>query len=87
MNRRTKVVLLIGSLAVATVVVLWLAVAPSLSLALTLAQALPNHCKINLRNLIIGCNFHSSTTTTFQSTPIFPTPSGSTASTQSSPTG
>src|SRR5215813_7804704 len=81
MNRRTKAVLLVGSLAVATVV----ASVVALSAALTpvLAQLTPvldhSHCKFfGLRDWVIGCHFQSSLTTSFQSTPIFTTLSNAT---------
>jgi hypothetical protein len=75
MNRRTKAVLHVGSLAVATVVALSAALTPVLG---PLTQVLDHsRCKIGFRNLIIGCDFHSSSTVTFQSTPISATPSNS----------
>jgi hypothetical protein len=65
--------LLIGSLAVATVVVLSLALARGLD---------HEYCDSGFSTLI-NCTFHWSSTTTHQSTPIFTTSSGSTAITQS----
>jgi hypothetical protein len=87
MNRRTKAVLLVGSLAVATVAATAVALSAALTPVLTVLTPVLDHsrCKIDLRNVIIGCNFKSSTTTTFQSTPIFTAPSGSTTVTQSTP--
>jgi hypothetical protein len=88
MNRRTKVILLVGGLVFATVVVLSLALAPSLSLALTLSQGLGhNRCEIGFRNLIIGCHVRASSRITFQSTPdpAFAAPSTSTTIPQASP--
>jgi hypothetical protein len=76
--------LLVGSLAVATIAML--ATAPPVVLWVTLIQGLDqNRCKMSLRNLIIGCTFESSLTQTFQSRPILTTPSSPTTIGQSSP--
>ena len=86
MNRRTKAVLLVGILAVATVVATVVALSAALTPALgPLTQVLDHsRCKMGFRNLIIGCHFTSSSTVTFQSTPIFTTPSNSTTTPQAS---
>ena len=81
MHRRTRRVLLVGSLSVATVVGLWVVL--SLALAATLSAAFTrgvthNRCEIGLRNLIIGCHFTwSRTITTTPSRP--PTDTSSSA--------
>jgi hypothetical protein len=75
MNRRTKVVLLVGSLAVATVVVL--------SVALGRVLDPHNYCETGFSRLI-SCNLHWSSRSTHHSTPIFATPSSSTSTTPSS---
>lgn len=70
MNRRTKGVLLVGSLAVATVVVLTGALAKAMD---------PQHyCETGFSKLI-NCTYHWSSKTTGQSTPIFTTPSNATS--------
>jgi hypothetical protein len=61
MKRRTKGVLLVGSAVVATVMVIGLTVAPSLSLWMTLTRGLDHgRCPISFHNLTIGCTFTSS---------------------------
>jgi hypothetical protein len=74
MNRRTKVVLLVGGLAVAT------AVATVVELTGALAKVVdPQHyCDTGFSKLI-KCTYHLSTTTRSQSTPIFATPSNATS--------
>jgi hypothetical protein len=70
MNRRTKGVLLVGSLAIATVVVLTGALAKAMD---------PQHyCETGFSKLI-NCTYHWSSKTTGQSTPIFTTPSNATS--------
>ena len=65
MKRRTKGILLVGSLAVATVAtVTALSVAPTVSLWLALMRAGHGRCPINVHNLIIGCTLEASATTT-----------------------
>jgi hypothetical protein len=74
MNRRTKGVLLVGSLALAT------AVAMVVVLTGALAKAMdPQHyCETGFSKLI-DCTYHWSSKTTRQSTPIFATPTSATA--------
>jgi hypothetical protein len=76
MNRLTKAVLLIASLAAAAVATA--VVPPSLALTRAITRGFAhNSCEIGLRNLIIGCTFQASRTIT--STPLSPTditPSG-----------
>lgn len=69
MKRRTKVVLLVGGVAVAT------AVAAYVMLSSALAKAIDPHgyCETGFSKLI-DCNLHWSTTTTSRSTPVFDTP-------------
>jgi hypothetical protein len=70
MNRQTKGVLLVGSLAVATVVVLTGALAKAMD---------PQHyCETGFSKLI-NCTYHWSSKTIGQSTPIFTTPSNATS--------
>lgn len=74
MNRRTQGALLVGSLAVATVVVLSVALARGMD---------PHHyCETGFSRLI-SCTFHWSSKSTGQSNPIFTTPSNSTSTTPS----
>ena len=74
MNRRTKGVLLVGSLAVAT------AVAAVVVLTGALAKAIdPQHyCDTGFSKLI-NCTYHWSSKSTGQSTPIFTTPANATS--------
>jgi hypothetical protein len=74
MNRRTKGVLLVGSLAVVT------AVASVVVLTGALAKAVdPQHyCDTGFSRLI-NCTYHWSSKTTQQSTPIFTTPANATS--------
>jgi hypothetical protein len=74
MNRRTKAVLLVGSLAVVT------AVATVVVLTGALAKAIdPQHyCETGFSRLI-NCTYHWSSKTTRQSTPIFTTPANATS--------
>jgi len=67
MNRRTKGVLLIGGLAVAT------AVATVAVLTVALARVVDpyNYCETGFSKLV-SCSYHSSTKTISQGTPIFP---------------
>ena len=78
MNRRTKGVLLVGSLAVATIV------ATGVMLAGALARGMdPHHyCETGFSTLV-SCTYHWSSTTTGKSNPIFNTPSTSTSTTPS----
>jgi hypothetical protein len=74
MNRRTKGVLLVGGLAVATVVVLTGALAGALAKVMD-----PKHfCETGFSKLI-DCTYHWSSKTTGQSTPIFTTGSNATS--------
>src|SRR5262245_33193454 len=74
MKRRTKAVLLVAGLAVATVVVL--SAAPAVVLSATLTRGLTHgRCDMGLRNLIIGCTFKSARTITSQGTPAIANPS------------
>lgn len=73
MKRRTKAVLLVGSLAVATV----LAMPLVLSAAFARVVDPYRYCETGFSKLI-DCNYHWSSTTTGQSTPIFTTPSNAT---------
>jgi hypothetical protein len=74
MNRRTKGVLLVGSLAVAT------AVATVVVLTGALAKAVDpqGNCDTGFSRLI-SCTYHWSSRTTRQSTPIFTTPANATS--------
>ena len=74
MKRRTKAVLLVGGLAVAA------AVATVIVLPAALARAIDpyRYCETGFSKLI-DCNYHWSSTTTGQSTPIFTTPSNATS--------
>jgi hypothetical protein len=80
MKRRTQGVLLVGSLAVAT------AVATVVVLSAALARILDPHdyCTTGFSRLI-DCNYHWSSRSIGQSSPIFATPSSSTSTTPSSP--
>lgn len=71
MNRRTKGVLLIGSLAVAATVVV-------LTNALLKAMDPHHYCETGFSKLI-SCTYHWSSKSTHQSTPIFATPSNATS--------
>ena len=74
MKRRTKAVLLVGGLAVATVI------AANVVLTAALARVIDpyRYCETGFSKLI-DCNYHWSSTTTGQSTPIFTTPSNATS--------
>lgn len=74
MNRRTKAVLLVASLAAAA------AVATVIVLPAALASVIDpyRYCETGFSKLI-DCNYHWSSTTTGQSTPIFATPSNATS--------
>jgi hypothetical protein len=80
MNRRTKGVLVVGSLAVVT------AVATVVVLTGALAKAMdPQHyCETGFSRLI-NCTYHWSSKSTHQSTPIFTTPSNATSTTPPGP--
>ncbi|HLH87256.1 MAG TPA: hypothetical protein VKX28_02255 [Xanthobacteraceae bacterium] len=65
MKRRTKGFLLGGSLAVATVVGLSVALSMSPSVKLYLALMDQTPCKAGLRNLVIGCTFQGGHRTTY----------------------
>jgi hypothetical protein len=74
MNRRTKAVLLVGSLAVAT------AVATVVELTGALAKAMdPQHFCDSGFSKLIDCSYHWSSRTMGHSTPIFTTPSNATS--------
>ncbi|MBX9646624.1 MAG: hypothetical protein K2X57_06165 [Xanthobacteraceae bacterium] len=74
MKRRTKAVLLVGGVAVAAVVAMYV------MLSSALARVIDPHgyCETGFSKLI-DCNLHWSTTTTSQSTPIFTTPANATS--------
>jgi hypothetical protein len=74
MNRRTKVVLLVGSLTVATA----LATVVELTVALAKIMDPQHYCETGFSKLI-NCTYHRSSITTGQSTPIFTTPSNATS--------
>jgi hypothetical protein len=74
MNRRTKVVLLVGSLTVATA----LATVVELTVALAKVMDPQHYCETGFSKLI-NCTYHRSSITTGQSTPIFTTPSNATS--------
>jgi hypothetical protein len=76
MNRRIKAILLVGSLAVAT------AFATVLVLTEALAKVIdPAHsCETGFSRLI-SCTYHWTSTRSYQSTPIFTTPSNATGTT------
>jgi hypothetical protein len=74
MNRRTKVVLLVGGLTVATV----LATVVALTGALAKVMDPQHYCETGFSKLI-NCTYHRSSITTGRSTPIFTTPSNATS--------
>src|SRR5438874_1470128 len=78
MKRRTKNVLLVAPLAVATAVVSVVVLTAALATALD-----PQHnCESGFSTLI-NCSYHWSSTTTRQGTPIFNTPANATSATPS----
>jgi len=82
MNRRTRGVLLVGGLAVATVVAMVVVLTAGLARALD-----PNHqCETGFSTLI-SCTYQWHSSIRRQGTPIFTTPSSSTSATPSSPIG
>jgi hypothetical protein len=82
MKRRTKVVFLVGSLAVATVA------ATVVGLSVALARVVDPHgqCSTGF-SMLIDCRYHWSSATTVQGSPIFTAPSSQTSTTPSIPIG